>query len=146
MLAQKEPKSQRQMQFAVRVKETLATSTLQRCILENALFRSIWKLEPVNNQCFHLVYIVQVVAKAKVPIIKFIEEESNVNFDISFDVPNGPIAAGFVRDLMDTLPPMKPLVLVLKIFLQQRQFNEVRHWQLASRGHREAKIHLCSMP
>ncbi|KAL3157918.1 hypothetical protein ABBQ32_012323 [Trebouxia sp. C0010 RCD-2024] len=67
----------------------------------------------------------QVVAKAKVPIIKFIEHESNVNFDISFDVPNGPIAAGFVRDLMDTLPPMKPLVLVLKIFLQQRGFNEV---------------------
>jgi len=31
-----------------------------------------------------------------------------------------------VRDLMDTLPPMKPLVLVLKIFLQQRSFNEVR--------------------
>ena len=68
----------------------------------------------------------QVVAKAKVPIIKFVENESSVNFDISFDVPNGPIAAGFVRDLMDTLPPMKPLVLVLKIFLQQRAFNEVR--------------------
>lgn len=67
----------------------------------------------------------QVVGKAKVPIIKFVEKESSVNFDISFDVPNGPIAAGFVRDLMDTLPPMKPLVLVLKIFLQQRAFNEV---------------------
>ena len=78
----------------------------------------------VLNPC-HSLYCLQVVAKAKVPIIKFIEHESNVNFDISFDVPNGPIAAGFVRDLMDTLPPMKPLVLVLKIFLQQRGFNEV---------------------
>ena len=67
----------------------------------------------------------QVVANAKVPIIKFVEVQSNINFDISFDVANGPIAAGFVRDLMDTLPPMKPLVLVLKIFLQQRSFNEV---------------------
>lgn len=57
--------------------------------------------------------------------------QSNINFDISFDVANGPVAAGFVRDLMDTLPPMKPLVLVLKIFLQQRSFNEVgqRHNQ-----------------
>jgi len=68
----------------------------------------------------------QVVANAKVPIIKFVEVQSNINFDVSFDVANGPIAAGFVRDLMDTLPPMKPLVLVLKIFLQQRSFNEVR--------------------
>ena len=66
------------------------------------------------------------MAKAKVPIIKFIEIKSNINFDISFDVANGPVAAGFVRDLMDTLPPMKSLVLVLKIFLQQREFNEVR--------------------
>jgi len=46
----------------------------------------------------------QVVANAKVPIIKFVEVQSNINFDISFDVANGPIAAGFVRDLMDTLP------------------------------------------
>ena len=69
--------------------------------------------------------MLQVVAKAKVPIIKFIEVKSNINFDISFDVANGPVAAGFVRDLMDTLPPMKSLVLVLKIFLQQREFNEV---------------------
>lgn len=69
--------------------------------------------------------MLQVVAKAKVPIIKFIEIKSNINFDISFDVANGPVAAGFVRDLMETLPPMKSLVLVLKIFLQQREFNEV---------------------
>lgn len=75
--------------------------------------------------CKHPQSCTQVVAKAKVPIIKFVENESSVNFDISFDVPNGPIAAGFVRDLMETLPPMKPLVLVLKIFLQQRAFNEV---------------------
>ena len=67
----------------------------------------------------------QVIANAKVPIIKFIEVQSNINFDVSFDVANGPVAAGFVRDLMETLPPMKPLVLVLKIFLQQRGFNEV---------------------
>lgn len=32
----------------------------------------------------------QVIAKAKVPIIKFEEAESGYNFDISFDVANGP--------------------------------------------------------
>ena len=37
------------------------------------------------------------VAKAKVPIIKFVEVQSNIDFDISFDVANGPVAAGFVR-------------------------------------------------
>ncbi len=42
------------------------------------------------------------------------------------DVANGPEAAEFVSKLMRALPPMKPLVLVLKMFLQQRQLNEVR--------------------
>lgn len=32
----------------------------------------------------------QVISKAKVPIIKFEEAESGYNFDISFDVANGP--------------------------------------------------------
>lgn len=67
----------------------------------------------------------QVVAKARVPIIKFEEKESAINFDISFDVANGPVAAGFVRELMTKLPPMRPLLFILKIFLQQREMNEV---------------------
>ena len=33
---------------------------------------------------------VQVIAKAKVPIVKFTEMESDLQFDISFDVANGP--------------------------------------------------------
>ena len=65
------------------------------------------------------------IAKAKVPIIKFEEVPSTFNFDISFDVANGPVAAEFVGQLMQQLPAMRPLLLVLKIFLQQREFNEV---------------------
>lgn len=64
------------------------------------------------------------ISKAKVPIIKFVEVASSFHFDISFDVTNGPEAADFVTQLMQQLPAMQPLVLVLKIFLQQREFNE----------------------
>jgi hypothetical protein len=71
------------------------------------------------------------VAKAKVPIIKFEEVASGFNFDISFDVANGPVTAAFVRELMAKLPAMRPLLFILKIFLQQREMNEVqdRHFQ-----------------
>ncbi|KAK9811253.1 hypothetical protein WJX72_000658 [[Myrmecia] bisecta] len=68
---------------------------------------------------------VQVIAKAKVPIIKFQEVASRLNFDISFDVANGPQAAEYVRAVMHAYLPMKPLVMVLKVFLQQRELNEV---------------------
>lgn len=122
----------------------------------------------------------QVIAKAKVPIVKFEDADTGYNFDLSFDVANGPEvrasavglwqrvgqagrqervggwatarlplpslqprlsrsppcplnqpppryqAAENVRALMDALPPMRPLVMVLKVFLQQRELNEVR--------------------
>ncbi len=71
----------------------------------------------------------QIIAKAKVPIIKFEDTQSGVNFDISFDAANGPEAAEYVRALMQKLPPMRPLVLILKVFLHQRELNEVRQLQ-----------------
>ena len=74
----------------------------------------------------------QVIPKAKVPIVKFEEVESGYQFDISFDVANGPEAAQNVNQLMDTLPPMRPLVMVLKVFLQQRELNEVYSGGLGS--------------
>ena len=73
-----------------------------------------------------MLVLSQVVAKAKVPIIKFEEVASGFNFDISFDVANGPVTAAFVRELMAKLPAMRPLLFILKIFLQQREMNEVR--------------------
>lgn len=82
-----------------------------------ALAQALTRKEMVNN--------VQVVAKAKVPIIKFVEVESGISFDISFDIANGPVAAEYVRELMTKLPPMRPLLFIVKIFLQQRDMNEV---------------------
>ncbi|OVA14928.1 PAP/25A-associated [Macleaya cordata] len=68
---------------------------------------------------------IQVIAKARVPIIKFIERQSGVAFDISFDVENGPKAAEFIKDAINKIPPLRPLCLILKVFLQQRELNEV---------------------
>ncbi|CAK9167169.1 unnamed protein product [Ilex paraguariensis] len=68
---------------------------------------------------------IQVIAKARVPIIKFVEKRSGVAFDISFDVQNGPKAAEFIEDAVCKWPPLRPLCLILKVFLQQRELNEV---------------------
>ncbi|GMH24954.1 hypothetical protein Nepgr_026797 [Nepenthes gracilis] len=68
---------------------------------------------------------IQVIGKARVPIIKFIEKKSGVAFDVSFDVENGPIAADYIKDAVLKIPPLRPLCLILKVFLQQRELNEV---------------------
>ncbi|XP_052886632.1 uncharacterized protein LOC108480128 [Gossypium arboreum] len=67
----------------------------------------------------------QVIAKARVPIIKFVEKKSCVAFDISFDVDNGPKAAEFIKEALLKWPQLRPLCLILKVFLQQRDLNEV---------------------
>lgn len=68
---------------------------------------------------------IQVIAKARVPIVKLIEKQSGIAFDISFNVENGPKAAEFIKDAVRKMPPLKPLCMILKIFLQQRELNEV---------------------
>ncbi|XP_008798250.2 terminal nucleotidyltransferase 4B isoform X2 [Phoenix dactylifera] len=67
----------------------------------------------------------QVIAKARVPIVKFVEKQSGISFDISFDVDGGPKAAEFIKDAVKKMPPLRPLCLILKVFLQQRELNEV---------------------
>ncbi|KAG8499737.1 hypothetical protein CXB51_006308 [Gossypium anomalum] len=81
----------------------------------------------------------QVIAKARVPIIKFVKKKSGVTFDISFDVDNGPKAVEFIKEAVLKWPQLRPLCLILKVFLQQRDLNEVcifgfsiRYWTLAS--------------
>uniref|UniRef100_A0A7N2LTA1 PAP-associated domain-containing protein n=1 Tax=Quercus lobata TaxID=97700 RepID=A0A7N2LTA1_QUELO len=43
----------------------------------------------------------------------------------NFDVQNGPLAAVFIKDALSKCPPLRPLCLILKVFLQQRELNEV---------------------
>lgn len=75
---------------------------------------------------------IQVIGKARVPIIKFVEKQSGISFDISFDVQNGPKAAGFIKGAISKWPPLRPLCLILKVFLQQRELNEVYSGGLGS--------------
>ena len=76
----------------------------------------------------------QVIAQARVPIVKFTEPRSGVQFDITFDRTNGVAAADFVSKEIARFPALKPLCLVLKIFLQQRELNEVYTGGIGSYG------------
>uniref|UniRef100_A0A0E0JM95 polynucleotide adenylyltransferase n=1 Tax=Oryza punctata TaxID=4537 RepID=A0A0E0JM95_ORYPU len=68
---------------------------------------------------------IQVIAKARVPIVKFVERKSEIAFDISFDVDGGPQAADFIKDYVNKFPALRHLCMILKVFLHQRELNEV---------------------
>ncbi|KAK9674452.1 hypothetical protein RND81_12G233500 [Saponaria officinalis] len=84
-----------------------------------------WILPNLSRHPFIKYCLVYVIGKARVPIIKFVEKVTDVAFDLSFDVDNGPKAAEYIKDVVSSLPPLRPLCLILKVFLQQRELNEV---------------------
>jgi non-canonical poly(A) RNA polymerase PAPD5/7 len=51
--------------------------------------------------------------------------DTGLAFDVCWEVRSGPQGASYVRSLLERWPVMRPLVLVLKVFLTQRELNEV---------------------
>ena len=68
---------------------------------------------------------VTIIAKAKVPIIKFITRHGRFSVDISINQMNGVKAGQMVRHFLEHIPALRALVLITKSFLSQRSMNEV---------------------
>ncbi|WFD31023.1 polynucleotide adenylyltransferase [Malassezia sp. CBS 17886] len=68
---------------------------------------------------------VQVIARAKVPIVKFVCPYGHFHVDISVNQANGLQAANLVNRWLRRQPSLRPLVMVLKQLLQQRALSEV---------------------
>ncbi|QRV87380.1 DNA polymerase sigma subunit [Ceratobasidium sp. AG-Ba] len=75
---------------------------------------------------------VQVIAKAKVPIVKFVTTWGGFKVDISLNQANGVTAGKIINNFLARLPALRPLVLVFKAFLSQRDMNEVYNGGLGS--------------
>lgn len=63
------------------------------------------------------------ISSAKVPIIRFVDTQHNLNFDISFNKIDGIYQVNEVMKSLKIYPEIKHLIFVLKIFLRQRDLN-----------------------
>ncbi|GMG40309.1 unnamed protein product [Ambrosiozyma monospora] len=68
---------------------------------------------------------IETIAKAKVPIIKFVDPETQIHIDISFERTNGITAAELIISWIKTTPALRELVLIIKQFLDVRKLNVV---------------------
>ncbi|SJM83425.1 related to Poly(A) RNA polymerase protein 1 [Zygosaccharomyces bailii] len=68
---------------------------------------------------------VEVIAKARVPIIKFVEPKSQIHVDVSFERINGLEAAKLIRSWLEDTLGLRELVLIVKQFLHSRRLNNV---------------------
>ena len=67
---------------------------------------------------------VQLIKAKKVPILKCTSlEKSGLECDISLGVANGLEAVKLTKGFLKTYPPLRPLILTLKLFLKQRGMN-----------------------
>lgn len=66
-----------------------------------------------------------VIAKAKVPIIKFVDDRTGIKVDISFENDSGLRAIDTFMRWKDQYPEMPLLVMIIKQFLAMRGLNEV---------------------
>ncbi|TIB73973.1 Nucleotidyltransferase [Wallemia mellicola] len=73
----------------------------------------------------NLAQSIQVISKARVPIIKFTSSFGGYPIDISLNQTNGVDAGRMVNEILDRYPAARPLSMLLKCFLSQRSMNEV---------------------
>lgn len=67
---------------------------------------------------------IQIIAKAKVPIIKFVDPLTNISVDISFENASGMVANETFQRWKAAYPAMPILVLLVKHYLSIRGLNE----------------------
>ncbi|PJF17571.1 Poly(A) RNA polymerase cid14 [Paramicrosporidium saccamoebae] len=75
---------------------------------------------------------VKVITKARVPIIKYVDHNTDFEIDVSFNVTSGLEAATFMQKQMKAQSAIRPFTLVMKHFLHMRELNEVFHGGLGS--------------
>lgn len=68
---------------------------------------------------------IQVLSKARVPIIKFVCNHGKYKVDISLNLTNGITACNFVNGWLRKEPAIRPLIMFVKHLLDQRGLSEV---------------------
>ena len=70
---------------------------------------------------------VEVIATAKVPLVKFVDRVTAIKVDVSFENDTGVIANDTFALWKKQFPAMPLLVMIVKQFLMMRGMNEVQH-------------------
>ncbi|KAJ9073268.1 Poly(A) polymerase [Entomophthora muscae] len=71
-------------------------------------------------------------SKAKVPIINFLENQSELEVDISLNMDSGLASRTLIRDFMDQCPAIRPLIMIVKHFMDLKELNKVFNGGLGS--------------
>lgn len=95
--------------------------------MELTLTKALWKIhEVIRSAGIAKSGSIQVVSKAKVPLVKYIDGVTGIPVDLSFENSTGLEAVRNYNEWKEQFPAMPIIVSVIKQFLQMRSLNEVR--------------------
>lgn len=104
----------------------LPTSDIDICVYGKWAKLPLFTLEEALSKANIAVKgSLMVIDKTTVPIIKFIDNLTEVKVDISFNTDLGPRSVELIKDYLQQFPHIPKLIFVLKQFLAQRQLHEV---------------------
>eukprot|EP00171_Calliarthron_tuberculosum_P020666 IDg20666t1 len=114
----------------------LPTSDIDMCVMGTPNDGSMEEMEKVASAVRNVEGFARKVniIKARVSLVKLVAREGGVQCDISFGQSNGPKNVPIIRRYLQDYPALRPLLLVVKCFLQQRSLNEVYSGGLGSYG------------
>ncbi|KAJ7292560.1 Nucleotidyltransferase [Mycena rebaudengoi] len=112
------------MDIAVMTKEVIPTAEKKR-----PLFQMSTILKSAR-----ITWEVQVNYRARVPILTFqsLPEYGSFNVDIGINNMDGPRAIEIVNEYLSQMPALRPLILIIKGFLSQRNLNNAAYGGLGS--------------
>lgn len=67
---------------------------------------------------------VEVISSARVPIVKFVDSESGLSVDVSLNTDSAMATSDYIHEQMKVYPWLRPLILILKLYLCQRNLGE----------------------
>ena len=100
-------------------------------VLLKAPSRAIYRLAAALRTR-RMVDEIEVIASARVPIIKFTWRGNPVEIDVCFEEEGGPRTTEFIRGVLDVFPEVRPLTLAVKLLLAQRDLNSTHRGGMGS--------------
>ena len=71
----------------------------------------------------YLSYL-EIIEQTRVPLVKFTIAPYDIDVDVCFNQPHGPESAELMFRFMESMPPLRPMTIVLKYFLASRDINK----------------------
>lgn len=87
--------------------------------------RALWRFRDfIQHNRLAVTDSIEVIASAKVPIVKYVDAETGLKVDISFENMTGIVAIDTFKNWKKDFPAMPIIVTLLKQFLAMRGLNE----------------------